>query len=93
MCVRHGVKKNEHWWKLCQRRQDYFELWEQGIGPGQVKAGTTTSQSRGLGDTVAKLIKKTTGIKPCGGCKKRQEWLNRMFPYNANKQAAEKRRK
>ena len=31
-----------------------------------------TKQSRGLGDTIAKVTK-TFGIKPCGGCKKRQE--------------------
>jgi len=36
--------------------------------------------SRGLGDTVAKLTRKL-GIKPCGGCKKRQELLNRLVPY------------
>ena len=36
--------------------------------------------SRGLGDT----IKKATdffGIPQCGGCKKRQEMLNKKFPY------------
>ncbi len=40
-------------------------------------------RSRGLGDTVAKAIHTVTGglVKPCGGCKKRQEKLNEMFPY------------
>jgi hypothetical protein len=36
--------------------------------------------SKGLGDT----IKKATdffGIPQCGGCKKRQEMLNKKFPY------------
>jgi len=36
--------------------------------------------SRGFGDT----IKKATdffGIPQCGGCKKRQEMLNKKFPY------------
>lgn len=37
--------------------------------------------SRGFGDTVAKLTSKA-GIKPCGGCKKRQALLNKMMPYN-----------
>jgi hypothetical protein len=37
-------------------------------------------QSRGLGDTIAKITS-AVGIKPCGGCKKRQEKLNQMFPY------------
>lgn len=37
-------------------------------------------QSRGLGDTVAKVTK-AFGVKPCGRCKKRQQKLNEMFPY------------
>jgi hypothetical protein len=36
---------------------------------------------RGLGDVVAKVIHSTTGIQPCGGCKKRQEALNRLVPF------------
>mgnify|MGYP003151712521 CR=1 FL=1 len=36
--------------------------------------------SRGLGDTVAKITN-AVGIKPCGGCKKRQEALNKKFKY------------
>lgn len=38
--------------------------------------------SRGLGDTVAKLTRKL-GIRPCGGCKKRQALLNKLIPYKA----------
>ena len=37
-------------------------------------------KSKGLGDTVAKVTK-AVGLKPCGACKKRQEKLNRLFPY------------
>ena len=37
--------------------------------------------STGLGDTIAKATK-AIGIKPCGGCKKRQAALNEKFPYN-----------
>lgn len=37
-------------------------------------------KSRGLGDTIANLTSKA-GIKPCGGCKKRQNKLNKMVPY------------
>lgn len=36
--------------------------------------------SRGLGDTIAKMTK-AVGIKPCGGCKKRQAILNKAVPY------------
>lgn len=34
-CERHKVKKNEHWFHLCQTRDDYFQVWEAGKGPGQ----------------------------------------------------------
>ena len=40
-------------------------------------------QPRGFGDTVANAVNKYTNVKPkegCG-CKKRQEALNKMFPY------------
>lgn len=37
-------------------------------------------KSRGLGDTIAKVTS-AIGIKPCGGCKKRQELLNKLIPY------------
>jgi len=41
------------------------------------------NKSRGLGDTVERIIKKVTRgkVKPCGGCKKRRELLNKMIPY------------
>jgi hypothetical protein len=39
-------------------------------------------KSKGLGDTIAKMTKKV-GIKPCGGCKKRQDKLNKIFPYKS----------
>lgn len=53
------------------------------------------TESQGLGDDVAKLasamrldvaanrIANAMGKKDCG-CKKRQEKLNNMFPYNKN---------
>ena len=39
--------------------------------------------SRGLGDTVAKIVHAVTGIKPCGGCQKRRAALNRLMPYRS----------
>tara|TARA_R100000808_G_C2154779_1_gene166144 strand:+ start:9878 stop:10033 length:156 start_codon:yes stop_codon:yes gene_type:complete len=35
---------------------------------------------RGLGDTI-KNVTERVGIRQCGGCKKRQEKLNKLFPY------------
>jgi len=37
-----------------------------------------TGYWQGLGDKVAEIIHKATGIEPCEGCKKRQEFLNRI---------------
>jgi hypothetical protein len=49
-------------------------------------------QSKGLGDTIAKITKATgieTVVKKVAGedcgCKKRQEKLNIMFPYRTGK--------
>lgn len=41
------------------------------------------SESVGLGDTVKKFIDKVSlrRIKQCGGCKKRQQALNKLMPY------------
>ena len=36
---------------------------------------------RGLGDTLARVINRTTGIEPCGACDKRKDALNKWFPY------------
>jgi hypothetical protein len=35
---------------------------------------------RGLGDVVA-AVTSAVGIQPCGGCKKRQESLNKLVPF------------
>jgi hypothetical protein len=37
-------------------------------------------KSEGLGDTVKKITS-AMGIKQCGPCKRRQQKLNRLFPY------------
>ena len=58
--------------------------WRANVGaPDECPEGYTADKipSRGLGDTVAKITK-AVGIKPCGGCKKRQGKLNRLVPYN-----------
>lgn len=45
------------------------------------------NESKGLGDTVAKITSATgiakmvKAINPNCGCDKRQEWLNKMVPY------------
>jgi cell wall-associated NlpC family hydrolase len=42
---------------------------------------------RGLGDTIARATQ-ALGIKPCGGCKERQAWLNRKLPYRRRAEAS-----
>jgi hypothetical protein len=53
---------------------------DRGVG----RVVTSSSSSRGLGDTIAKITN-AVGIKPCGGCKKRQKKLNETFPYPRDK--------
>jgi hypothetical protein len=49
----------------------------------QDKVMEADSKIRGLGDVVAKATS-AVGIKPCSGCKKRQEALNKMFPFGGD---------
>lgn len=124
-CKRHGCMKTKNLHALCQSRQDYFDMWEDGSGPNQsltdrdslereqYKKDIIASQqkeaemmqeqrffmndpeipmeSRGIGDTIAKITK-ATGIKKAVdtvfdaigkdcGCSERQRKLNRMLPY------------
>ena len=53
------------------------------FGVNRGYSGRQSRGSRGFGDNVAKVIHNHTNIKPNGdcGCKKRQEMLNKMFPY------------
>lgn len=80
-CARHQCEKTEAYWKLCKTRVEYFSLWEQGRGPCLDRP--IPRASRGLGDTLAWLIKAVTFgcVTPCTGCKTRASWLNRLFPY------------
>jgi len=43
----------------------------------------TVPQPKGLGDTISNVINKVSRgkVTPCGGCKKRQNKLNEIFPY------------
>ena len=45
-------------------------------------------RSRGLGDTFSKIINRATfgwlKSNKCGGCSKRQAWLNKWWPYLKN---------
>lgn len=47
------------------------------------KLKSQKTKPAGLGDTIARITS-AIGIKPCGGCKKRQEKLNKLVPYGIN---------
>jgi len=40
------------------------------------------SESKGIGDSIAKLTK-AVGIKPCKSCEKRKNILNKLFPFKS----------
>jgi glycosyltransferase involved in cell wall biosynthesis len=86
-CARHGIYKPAQWVRLCRAGGSYWRAWEAGKGPAQTKV---PNRSRGLGDSIAKLTS-AVGIKPCGGCHARQEWLNRWVPFRKAYPAADDR--
>lgn len=66
-CERHQCNKTTHWYRLCQRRPKYFELWEQGIGPGQ----TESQDKRSL---LAPLRDCPRDKKPWEGSIRKKPW-------------------
>ena len=74
-CERHQVVKTRSLYELCDQRHDYFQLWEDGVGPFQGTQGIpkpeegsspekeeASKESIGLGDTIEKITK-ATGIR------------------------------
>ena len=61
-CERHKVQKGERWFQLCQTRDDYFQAWEAGTGPGQPKPQSVVKPPKkkpaGWGDAVTTALKK-----------------------------------
>jgi len=53
----------------------------------QICEQNTHKPSRGVGDTLKKMIEKVSKgkIKPCKGCKKRQEMMNNLLPYGSTR--------
>jgi hypothetical protein len=58
------------------------------------KAGNI-KPSKGLGDTVEKIIQKASlgKVKSCEGCKKRRDQLNNLIPYNGCSKCGKKDKK
>lgn len=73
-CERHQAVKTRSLYELCDQRHDYFQLWEDGVGPFQGTQGIpkpeessspkkeASKESTGLGDTIEKITK-ATGIR------------------------------
>ena len=63
-CARHSVEKTGHLLHLCRTRQDFFDAWESGRGPGQIKPEYTATRKR--------LKRKDIDLKKLG----RKLWKN-----------------
>ena len=74
-CERHQAVKTRSLYELCNLRHDYFQLWEDEVGPFQGPQGISkpeespspekeeaSKESTGLGDTIEKITK-ATGIR------------------------------
>lgn len=92
-CERHGINKPPAWHRLCQKRDEYREAWDAGVGPGQEQSQeisnspkiARTQQSakkakrpRGVGTHIS-VILHAAGItaKDCGCHSKAAEWNRR----------------
>lgn len=87
-CERHKVNKNEHWYKLCCTRIDYWNAWERGAGLGQFLKPISMPRIRKresinshIGDIIASRFEQL-GIVPVKGCpcKDLQDKLNKTSP-------------
>ena len=69
--------------KLTAERMKYLRETPRHLRHPEGETPVAPKNSRGLGDTIAKVIHKVSGgkIKPCGGCKRRQKVLNKIVPY------------
>lgn len=74
-CERHQVVKSAHWVHLCQTRDNYWQAWEEGRGPGQrpyVGAGQIlTDQRGGPGTELRKLLGRCCG---CSFASRMNDW-------------------
>lgn len=101
-CERHQCHKTPHYLHLCQTRAGYWQLWEEGRGPGQTpKEGVEKKppkksawgdrlhewlESHGITEERYKLAKQKFGLPPKCNCAARQEWLNRVGAWFAGQE-------
>jgi len=84
------MRKSAHWVELCMTRDEYFNAWECGHGPGQPRDPNYKNRNS-WGDNLEKAlkklgitseryieVKKIFGLPPNCGCAARREWLNKV---------------
>ena len=59
-CKRHNMVKGPHLHKLCQTREDYFQLWEEGFGPGQGSPQNTAAKEE---EEIQPIVSENTAKK------------------------------
>lgn len=57
-CERHKITKSDHWHRLCQEHENYFQAWEQGTGPGQNHISNPNREARRIAVQEAVRLKK-----------------------------------
>lgn len=57
-CQRHNLTKSDHWHRLCQEHDSYFQAWEEGRGPGQDRIPNPKREARRLEVEEAVRLKK-----------------------------------
>lgn len=63
-CIRHNCKKTSNLVKLCQQHGNYWEAWESGTGPGQLKAKTLDPvKQKQLEERKERVLQSTARVK------------------------------
>ena len=76
--MRHRVE----WMNNGRRLAVWLELGTEA----EIVSGVEEIRDAGLGDTIERGIQRLTRgkVKPCEGCKKRRDALNRLMPYRGD---------
>jgi hypothetical protein len=78
--IRQDWEVPSDWDEVCPWGIELEQLNNMSLVPIKAKR---KRRSRGLGDTIAKLIHRLTLglVKPCCACRQRQAFLNKLIPY------------
>ena len=83
-CKRHGINKTESWWKLCQTREAYRVLWDEGRGAGErvgeSKRDRTRAPDSGPGTELTWLLGKFKIFGGSCSCKAHARKMDQWGP-------------